>query len=136
MTFYNMMHGLNPMTFFICPMLGLNPNEIPRFRDLFTEDEDHPKYKGKIHIYTRVGGNNRKSGYGEEMLTSHPEFVATYDDNFDKTYGMYVFNVPQKYKEDFDKIVSGDIKQISEDLQSAIKAMFPNIADKIDAILA
>ena len=57
---------------------------------------------------TRVGGNNRHSGYGEEELEKHPNFIRAYDDDFDNTYGTYVFSVPEQWKEDFAKIINGN----------------------------
>ena len=88
MSFYNAIMGFNPACVLIMPMLGRRQNEWPRFRDCFVED-------GKIAIYTRVGGNNRGCGYGEEELYKDPHFVKTYDDSFDNTYATYIFNVPE-----------------------------------------
>lgn len=53
-----MLHGVNPATFLILPMLGKHPDEYPRFRDCFITEDDH------ILILTRVGGPNRDEGYG------------------------------------------------------------------------
>ena len=40
MSLYNMLHGVNPSTFFILPMLGeKHPDEYPRFRDCFIGDD-------------------------------------------------------------------------------------------------
>ena len=45
-----------------------------------------------------------KKIFGEEKLYEDPNFVKTYDDDFDSTYGFYEFNVPDKWKDDFAKI--------------------------------
>lgn len=58
---YNMMNGTSMATFFVIPMLGKRPDEFPRFRDCFLNDEEHPEYKNHIHVYTRTGGGNRES---------------------------------------------------------------------------
>lgn len=72
MSLYNMIHGMNPIAFFVLPMLGdKHPDEWPRFRDVFLKDEEHPEYDMFIHVYTRVGGGNRNEGYGEEELYKH-----------------------------------------------------------------
>ena len=72
MSLYNMMMGFNPACIMILPMLGRKSNEYPRFRDCFITDDEQ-----RILIYTRVGGNNRNQGYGEEKLYEDPNFVRT-----------------------------------------------------------
>ena len=128
MSLYNMVFGYNPACVFIMPMLGRRETEYPRFRDCFVED-------GKIAIFTRVGGNNRDCGFGEEELYTDPYFVSTYDDDEDSTYGTYLFNVPEKWKSDFDKILDGRIKETSEEYKKYIKEFWPTMKDKLSEIL-
>lgn len=123
MSLYNMMFGFNPACVWIMPMLGRKQEEWPRFRDCWIDD-------GKIAIYTRVGGGNRNCGYGEEELYKDPNFVRTYDDDFDSTYGIYVFNVPEKWKADFDKICEGKLSETSEEYQKYIREFFPILNEK------
>lgn len=123
MSFYNMMFGFSPASVWIMPMLGRRQNEWPRFRDCFVED-------GMIEIYTRVGGGNRGCGYGEEELYKDPNFVTTYDDEYDHTYGYYVFEVPEKWKSDFDKICDGEFTEISEEYKNYLKEFWPELNKK------
>ncbi len=102
MSLYNILNGVNPATFLILPMLGRHPDDYPRFRDCFVGEDR------QIIVLTRVGGGNRNCGFGEETLYKDPNFVKTYDDEFDGTYGYYVFSVPEKWKDDFDKIIKGE----------------------------
>ena len=102
MSLYNMMNGVNPAAFLFLPMLGRHASEYPRFRDCFLNELN------QIVVLTRVGGNNRNSGYGEEVLYKDPNFVDTYDDDFDSTYCYYVFNVPEEWKDDFDRLLRGE----------------------------
>lgn len=97
-----MMNGVNPAAFLVLPMLGRHASEYPRFRDCFLNEEK------QIVVLTRVGGNNRNCGFGEEVLYKDPNFVKTYDDEFDSTYGYYVFNVPDEWKDDLDKFLKGE----------------------------
>ena len=122
-----MVNEFNPACIFIMPMLGRRDTEYPRFRDCFVED-------GKIAIFTRVGGNNRDCGFGEEELYADPNFVSTYDDEEDSTYGTYLFNVPEKWKLDFDKILDGRIEETSEEYKNYIKEFWPTMADKLAEI--
>lgn len=123
MSLYNMINGVNPATFLFLPMLGKHPDEYPRFRDCFiSEDETH------IEVFTRVGGGNRNCGYGEEELYKHPNFVKTYDDVFDSTYGYYVFSIPDEWKEDFKSILDG--KCFSEAYLNQMCKVFPKLEEK------
>lgn len=130
MSLYNMVRGFNPACIFLMPMLGRKQDEYPRFRDCFlSDDEEH------LVILTRVGGPNRNSGYGEEKLYEDPNFVKTYDHEEDSTYGYYVFDVPAKWKKDFDAIVAGEIEKVSEEYVSYVREFYPTLAEKgvIDA---
>ena len=124
MSLYNMMNGFNPACVFIMPMLGRKQEEYPRFRDCFVTEENN------IAIYTRVGGGNRGCGFGEEELYKDENFLTTYDDEFDCTYATYEFKVPEKWKADFEKIVSGNFKNVSIEYQNFLKEFYPQLSEK------
>ncbi len=123
MSLYNMMMGFNPACVAIMPMLGRKQEEYPRFRDCFVTDE------GNIAIYTRVGGGNRDCGFGEEKLYEDENFVTTYDDEYDNTYGTYEFKVPEKWKADFDLIMDGKSDEVSQEYIDYVKAFYPKLAE-------
>ena len=123
MSLYNMINGVNPSTFYFLPMLGKHPDEYPRFRDCFIGEDEN-----SIVILTRVGGNNRNCGFGEEELYNHPNFIKTYDDDFDDTYGYYVFSIPDEWKNDFNSMVNG--KGFSESYLNQMCKVFPKLKDK------
>ena len=124
MSMYNMMNGFNPACVFIMPMLGRKQAEWPRFRDCWVTEE------GNIAIYTRVGGGNRNCGYGEDQLYEDPNFLNTYDDEYDNTYATYEFKVPEKWKADFDLIMNNGIKEVSEEYKIYLKEFFPKLAEE------
>lgn len=124
MSLYNMMNGFNPACVFIMPMLGRKQAEWPRFRDCWVTEE------GNIAIYTRVGGGNRNCGYGEEQLYEDPNFLNTYDDEYDNTYATYEFKVPEKWKADFDLIMNNGIKEVSEEYKTYLKEFFPKLTEE------
>ena len=124
MSMYNMINGFNPSCVFIMPMLGRKQVEWPRFRDCWVTEENN------IAIYTRVGGGNRNCGYGEEELYKDPNFITTYDDEYDNTYATYEFRVPEKWKADFDLIIRGDVKKVSEDYKSYLMEFFPKLTEE------
>lgn len=122
MSLYNMLMGFNPACVVIMPMLGRKQEEYPRFRDCFVTEE------GNIAIYTRVGGGNRECGYGEEELYEDENFITTYDDEYDSTYGTYEFRVPEKWKTDFDLIINGKGSEVSQEYIDYVKAFYPKLA--------
>lgn len=124
MSMYNMINGFNPACVFIMPMLGRKQEEWPRFRDCFVTEDNN------IAIYTRVGGGNRNCGYNEEKLYEDENFIRTYDDEYDTTYGTYEFKVPEKWKADFDLIRSGDMSKVSEDYKNHLREFFPTLNEK------
>lgn len=130
MSLYNIMNGYSPACILVLPMLGRRYDEYPRFRDCFVTGD------GNIGVYTRVGGGNRNTGYGEDALYSDPHFVKTYDDVYDNTYATYEFRVPDKWKDDFDKVVLGKLDEISDEYVDVVKSQYPLLAEKgvIDAI--
>lgn len=128
MSLYNMINGVNPATFFILPMLGeKHPDNYPRFRDCFVDNNE-------IHVYTRVGGGNRNCGFGEEELQQHPNYLRDFDDEYDSTYATYVFSIPDEFKNDFDLITSGKIKEISETYKERLYKVYPKLKDTFDKI--
>ena len=121
MSLYNMLMGFNPACVILMPMLGRKAEEYPRFRGCFLEDD-------KIAIYTRVGGGNRGCGFGEEELYEDPNYVDTYDDDFDNTYATYLFNVPNKWKVDFDYICNENFDLVSDEYVECVKEFYPKLA--------
>lgn len=124
MSLYNALFGFNNDCVWVMPMLGRQQDEWPRFRDCFVNDD------GNIEIYTRVGGGNRGQGYGEEKLYEDPNFLETYDDDFDNTYATYVFKVPDRWKDDFDKIRANKLWETSDEYQTYIREFFPLLNEK------
>ena len=122
MSLYNMINGFNPACVFFMPMLGRKQEEWPRFRDChITEDNT-------IAIYTRVGGNNRGCGYGEEKLYEDENFIRTYDDDYDNTYATYEFKVPEKWRDDFDKLLGNRFEEVSDEYVAMLEGFFPKLA--------
>lgn len=135
MNLYNMTNGVNPATFVVLPMLGKHPDEYPRFRDCFLADEERPELKDHIHVYTRTGGGNREDYEAEnQAIRQIPGFVTDYDDGFDRTYASWVFRVPEYWKDDYDKIMSGNIKGVSTEYQSELRRVYPKLAEKWDKL--
>jgi hypothetical protein len=119
-----MINGYNPACLLILPMLGRKQEDYPRFRDCYVTDENN------IAIYTRVGGGNRNCGFGEEALYDDENFIKTYDDEFDETYATYEFKVPDRWKNDFDKILNSKMSDVSNEYIKYLKNFYPKLVSK------
>ena len=124
MSLYNLLFGFNPACVTILPMLGRKQEEYPRFRDCFVTDDNN------IAIYTRVGGDNRDCGFGEEELYKDENFIRTYDDDFDNTFATYEFKVPNKWENDFDKIMNNEFNKVSDEYVEYVESFYPMLAEK------
>ena len=125
MSLYNALYGFNPSCILFMPMLGRKQEEYPRFRDCYITEDNN------IAIYTRVGGNNRNCGFGEEKLYEDENFIRTYDDDFDNTYATYEFKVPSKWKDDFDKmIIDNKLNEVSDEYVEYLENFYPKLAEK------
>jgi hypothetical protein len=134
MSFYNMMNGVNPATFFVLPVLGKHPEEFPRFRDCFILEPEKGRYQ--IEVLTRTGGGNRDD-YQEEhkKLVALPTYVSNTDDEFDSTYAFWVFDIPEEWKEDISAVLSDDdILSVSKAYQQLLRGIYPKLSEKFDHI--
>lgn len=130
---YNLINGVSKACLYFLPMLGKHPDEYPRFRDCFLKDAQRPEYDGKIHVYTRVGGGNRGDYIDEiKALQDTPGYVADYDDEHDNTYAMFVFEIPEKWKKDFCRIMSGEYTLVSTEYVAQLKKVLPKLSEQID----
>jgi hypothetical protein len=119
---------MNQATFVILPMLGKHADEYPRFRDCFATD-------GNIHVFTRVGGGNREN-YQEaiDKLRAFPDYITDYDDDFDCTYATFEFKVPEKWKKDYELIMAGKLKEISEEYKQELYRVYPKLKVQFDEL--
>jgi len=124
MSLYNMLFSRNPLAEIYLAMLGLDPDDVGRFRDCFLCHID-----GQLHIvvYTRNGGGNREAYEGvTNALRAHKEYVTDCDDDFDSTYASYMFRVPEVFK--------SAVAALNEEYKDQIVEpgkRFKNLLDKI-----
>lgn len=91
MSMYNWIFGNTSDLVPIADLFGIL--DIPRFRDLWTEDNGDPDAT-TIVIYTRTGGGNREEYHSQNArLAAHPGYVGDEDDGFDSTYAIFKFVV-------------------------------------------
>lgn len=149
MSLYNLTQGVNPAVFFILPMLGKHPDDYPRFRDCFTQERkftiheglpvmmiDPNGLSGKICVFMRIGGGNRESHKEEiEAMQKMPTYLKDFDDAFDSTYATFVFDVPEKWKKDFDTLMKdSNIHGLSKAYRKELYRIYPKLKDKFDEL--
>jgi hypothetical protein len=98
MSLYNLLHGQNPFSSVLLKILGIDQLGAKyvsgRFRDIYLNED-----ATKIILYTRNGGGNRETYQGVfDNLSTHPNYLENYDDEFDSTYAYIVFSVPEEHK--------------------------------------
>jgi len=146
MSLYNMLFGYNPLTGVVLSALNIDTSNIPRFRDAYYNAEDN-----HLVILTRTGGGNRDhyenmdsrrnswwceldvpteddlAGPYNEDLRKHPNFLWDQDDDFDNTYAVFFYSVPEAFEPIFNtyKDINAGLdnpmerfKQMIEDLSS------------------
>lgn len=111
MSLYNMLFGINDLTPFLLGVLGIEQNNIPRFRDCFLSD-------GYIVIHTRTGGGNREyydypndenqEGPWNSTLRDNEYYISDNDDEFDCTYANFYFRFPNEYQSDLEALEAGN----------------------------
>ena len=150
MSLYNIMNGINQATLYVLPMLNKHPDAYPRFRDCFigTTKENFKKLdqfdipikeqdtsKDVISVYTRIGGNNREH-YKKEIdtLQKIKEYIKDFDDTFDTTFATFEFNVPTKWKKDFDLICNDKLIHVSKQYKKQLIKVYPNLKNEFNTL--
>ena len=94
MSLYTMLFGVNRFADVLLQMLGVDVEEIPRFRDCYLNEAGD-----EIIIHTRSGGGNRKDyETGNNLLKLVAGYKCDYDDSFDSTYANFHYAVPEAFK--------------------------------------
>ena len=152
MNLYNMVNKVNPATFFVLPMLGSgHPDNWPRFRDCFVVPNQFkmvndipmmvvldPKSKPNgIYVLLRIGGGNRQSYVHQwDIIKNHPNYENDWDDEFDSTYAHIQYSVPEKWKNDYEKVISGNYASTSKEYKDLLYEVFPKLKNQFDILFS
>lgn len=134
---YNFYHHINPDYKKILLEIGVYGRSLPRIeeennmklvyinriRDIFYKD-------GIVHLFTRLGGNNRET-YKKEIdkLRNIGWFIRDFDCDFCNTYAVFLFNKKIDTKEYYRKGYSNEVKMVQEKSDKTKKLM--NIMAKL-----
>ncbi len=135
--FYQAMHGINPATFFLLPLLGVHPDQIQRFRDCFHGDMLMEKTAGLIVVYTRTGGYYRTAeGYEEgiQFLKGIGGYKFDFDQPSDTTYAFWCYEIPALFADDVAKVMEGRYSETSEEYKQKVLGIYPKLRDKLSPL--
>jgi len=135
-----MLFGVNQATPILLKIIGVEFQEIPRFRDCYIDGD-------KIVIYTRTGGGNRecyadKDENGNidhsecyhtlnDALAEKPNYIIDYNDDYDSTYAYFEFKPLEQYKEIFEALKTGNKpEKVSEKFLKLIKELRREISEE------
>lgn len=150
MSLYNMVNKVNPSAFFILPLLDNgHPDNWPRFRDCFVtvhqfkvidglplmSPVDEKEEPSSIYVLLRIGGGNRSSYAAPwEKIKSHPNYKNDWDDAFDSTFCHVHFSIPDKWKDDYNKVMNSDYMKTSVEYQKLLYDTYPKLKDVFDKL--
>lgn len=119
MSLYNQLFGMNEDYDVLLGMIGFTMQDFERFRDVFLCDG------GKnIVVYTRCGGENRKSyEYMYRKMRKSELYIKDFDEEHDNTYSHLVFRVPEKYLETAKKMFVSEPLTVCEKYDKEIEEM-------------
>jgi len=101
---------------YILPMCGKTYSDFSHCKGCFVGDKTKPELKGKIFIL--YDKNFSLFEYENDIIISNENYCMSYDIN--DSLIMYVYDVPDKYKEDYDKFLKGQYFEISSDYKMQI----------------
>ncbi|MEU5258997.1 hypothetical protein [Amycolatopsis sp. NPDC021455] len=84
----------------LLPLIDIDPETGPAFRlrDAWLEIAPLVASGIVVHVYTRIGGNNRPDYENEiEQLRGKPTYLRDADDSFDSTYASFYFGLPTEH---------------------------------------
>lgn len=115
---------------YVLPMLGLSIKQFyevsfpkANFLNAFIGDDSKGLRDNCVLLLYKFSGKLDYIDF-ENKLREHPEFQASYEP--DKRHTMYVFTVPVKYQEEYNKVIEGKYSHLSEEYKSHI-LQFHNI---------
>jgi len=134
MSMYNIVNGVNAeLAVYVSLILNQDITKtFPRFRDVFTNDDECPVKEYNFLIYTRMGGGNRECWEEGKDLCECPAcsaddlenkdyVIARYDDSFDSTYCTFVIKLSEE-----------EIELTPEVKKERLKILFPKLYEKME----
>ena len=105
---------------FVVPMLyqpGFDNDSINNkyFRGAYIADINYPEMDGKILLVYKYEPEDDYELF-QEKIESHPEFVGNYSYDLYDTI-VYVFNIPDKFKDDYSILTAFRFTEISSELK-------------------
>lgn len=131
MSLYNMMCGSNPAAGRLLAAINLDPNTIPRFRDVWINDE-----MTEVTVHTRTGGGNRED-YEEQndAMVAHPLYLRDCDDDYDCTFADFTFRLPEEERAKLLAEIEEVVKDSPEKKEQILSAITEEPREKFDKVM-
>lgn len=93
MSLYNMLHGVNPLAGGLLEVLGFQPQQFVRIRNVYLVEVDNDL---RIAVFTRCGGGNRDDHeHVFSWARDQPTYLRDFDDDYDSTFATFEFAIPE-----------------------------------------
>lgn len=114
MSLYNIICKGNPAAGRLLALIDLDPNRIPRLRDVYFRT---PNW---VVVFTRTGGGNREHyQVGNEVLRQHPLFDSDWDDDFDCTFAHWWYKISEEQVKELEgEILEAEPERFYEIMES------------------
>lgn len=119
----------NKCTTYLLPMLGLSAEQfrgdrfpLHQFRSLFIGDKSHDTFdENKLILLYRFSGKSDFINY-ETFLEGLPTYIDKYEP--DKFHTMYVYDIPFKHSDNFQKFLDWKPSQFTEEYKQHIMQFY------------
>ena len=109
----------NKANSYILPMIGgrmkaYNSKQFPRcnFRNCFAGDLIRPEIKDKILVLYRFSGDKKYVDFENKFIQTNNYYHSMYEP--DKFHTMYVFDIPDIFKDDYKLLLEGKYSKTSK----------------------
>jgi hypothetical protein len=116
--------GKENCAFWFFPFFEIPLNDLPNFCDISIQHNNQPKYVLKLHLWLSKTGYGDKQYYEQvDRITKYPNYIIEYIP--EPGYRAFVFDVPEKWKYDYETILSGRTDKLSDEYRAANKQYIP-----------
>lgn len=132
--FHNLIEGVTPTTIMVLPVLGKHPFDYPCFWNAFMGNKGS-KVAGKLLIFTHTAGKREKYQAEHAAITLMDGYLTNYDAGPHKAYVCWVFDIPQQWQSDVDKMLALRPMEASMEYRNLILNTFPELEKKLIPML-
>ena len=117
---------LNRSYGYVLPLLELKPLFVlnRQFKGCFIGDKDYPELDNHVFLLYEFTGHTWFLEF-ETKLKDHDQFITGYEP--DKKHSMYVYEIPEKYKDDLALLKQSKYSQIKDSAKQQILSFYQEV---------